>query len=112
MRIKKSKSNKGQAIDLVNNISYQKGSIVSNEIVNKKNGTITAFAFDKGQGLSEHSAPFDAVVNVIDGLANIYLAKKLFKVNKGQMLIMPANIPHALKAVKKFKMILTMIKEK
>ena len=89
---------------------YQTGSIVSRTIVDKKTGTVTFFAFDKGQGLSEHTAPFDAMVYIIDGEAEITISGKPFYLKQGEMIIMPANEPHALKAVKKFKMILTMIR--
>ncbi len=93
-------------------LGYQKNSVVSQEIVNKKIGTITLFAFDKGQGLSEHTAPFDALVHIVDGEAIVKIAEKNFFVKKDEMILMPANIPHALKAIKKFKMILIMIKSK
>ncbi len=89
---------------------YQTGSIVSRTIVDKKTGTVTFFAFDKGQGLSEHTAPFDAMVYIIDGEAEITISGKAFRLEQDEMIIMPANEPHALKAVKKFKMILTMIR--
>jgi quercetin dioxygenase-like cupin family protein len=91
-------------------VEYQAGSVVSKTLVDKKAGTVTLFAFDKGQGLSEHSAPFDALVNVLDGVAEIKIAGKPSKVNAGEMIIMPANVPHALKATEKFKMMLVMIK--
>ena len=89
---------------------YQTGSIISRTIVDKKTGTVTFFAFDKGQGLSEHTAPFDAMVYIIDGEAEITISGKPFYLKQGEMIIMPANEPHALKAVKKFKMMLTMIR--
>ena len=91
-------------------VNYQDGSIVSREIVKKSTGTVTAFAFDQGQGLSEHTAPFDALVQVLEGEAEITLAGKANQIHGGQMILMPANIPHALKAVTQFKMILTMIR--
>ena len=78
--------------------------------MNKKAGTVTFFAFDKGQFLSEHTAPFDALVNIIDGEAQITIAGKQNKVKKGEIIIMPANKPHSLKAIKRFKMLLIMIK--
>ena len=90
--------------------NYQKDSIVSKAILNKKAGTVTFFAFDKGQFLSEHTAPFDALVNIIDGEAQITIAGKQNKVKKGEIIIMPANKPHSLKAIKRFKMLLIMIK--
>jgi quercetin dioxygenase-like cupin family protein len=83
---------------------------VSREIINKKTGTVTLFAFDKGQGLSEHTAPFDALVYILDGEADITISGKTLRLKEGEMVIMPANQPHALKAVGKFKMILTMIR--
>jgi quercetin dioxygenase-like cupin family protein len=92
-------------------IAYQDGSVVSRMIVYKKTGTITLFAFDKGEGLSEHTAPFDAIATIIDGEAEIAIDKKTFVVKEGQMIIMPANIPHALRANVRFKMSLAMIHE-
>ena len=91
-------------------VSYRKGSIVSREIINKKTGTVTVFAFDKGEGLSEHTAPFDALVYILDGEAKIFISGKPHQVKKNEMIIMPANKPHALKAIKRFKMLLIMIR--
>lgn len=91
-------------------IDYQEKSVVSTEIVKKETGTITLFAFDEGEGLSEHSAPFDAMVQVIDGTLKLTIAKEEYTLNKGDIIIMPANVPHALHAETKFKMFLTMIK--
>lgn len=99
-----------QAVRLSDLIDYQKGSVVSREIINKKTGTVTLFAFDKGQGLSEHTAPFEALVYVLDGEMEIVISDKVHRLKEGEIVIMPANQPHALKAVKKFKMILTMIR--
>ena len=99
-----------QAAHLANMIDYQKGSVVSQEIISKKTGTITLFAFDDGQGLSEHTAPFDAVVYLLDGEAEIRISGKPFRLSKGEMIIMPAHQPHALAALKKFKMMLVMIR--
>jgi quercetin dioxygenase-like cupin family protein len=90
---------------------YQEGSVVSRTIIDKKTGTVTLFAFDIGQGLSEHTAPFDALVFILDGEAEITISGKPVKVSEGEMLIMPANQPHALRAVKKFKMLLIMVRE-
>ena len=102
---------KGKVIDVEGLIEYQEGSVVSMEVIKKELGTVTLFAFDKGQGLSEHSAPFDAMVQIIDGEAEITLAGEPHTVKKGEMLIMPANVPHALQAVNgPYNMILTMIK--
>jgi quercetin dioxygenase-like cupin family protein len=98
----------GKAIELV---AYQAGAVVSREIVKKKTGSVTAFAFDKDQGLSEHTAPFDALVHVLDGTAEISIGGEPRAVTQGELLLMPANIPHALKAVERFKMLLVMIRE-
>lgn len=100
----------GQAHDLLTLVEYQSGSIVSREIISQKTGTVTIFAFDEGQGLSEHTAPFDALVYVLDGEVEITISGRGQRLVKGQMIIMPANKPHALKAVKKFKMMLVMIR--
>ncbi len=89
---------------------FRKDSIVSNTLLSKKTGTITTFAFDKGQFLSEHTAPFDACVYIMQGEAEIKISGRKHTVKKGEMIIMPAGKPHALKAVKKFKMALIMIK--
>jgi len=97
-------------LNLSEMVSYQEGSVVSKEIIKKQTGTVTLFAFDKGQGLSEHTAPFDALVNIIDGQAEVTISGKLLIVKEGEMIIMPANKPHSLKAVEKFKMLLVMIK--
>jgi quercetin dioxygenase-like cupin family protein len=100
----------GRPARLVSLVEYQDGSVVSREIVSGKAGTVTLFAFDEGQGLSEHRAPFDAMVQILDGKAEITIAGKPIQVSQGDMIIMPANKPHALKALTKFKMILTMIR--
>ncbi len=100
----------GETLDLQKLILYQEGSVVSKTLLDKGIGTITLFAFDKGQGLSEHAAPFDAVVQIIDGEAEITISGVKHNLKAGQMIIMPANQPHALKAVSKFKMLLTMIR--
>ena len=99
-----------KAIRLIDLVDYQEGSVVSRTIIDKKIGTVTLFAFDEGQGLSEHTAPFDALVYLLDGEAEIVISGKSLRLKEGEMVIMPANQPHALKAVKKFKMILTMIR--
>ena len=91
-------------------INYQDGAIVSREIVEKPTGTVTAFAFDEGHGLSEHTAPFDALVQVLEGEVEITISGKLNCLKGGELILMPANQPHALKAVKRFKMLLTMIR--
>ena len=91
-------------------VEYQEGSVVSKEIIKKETGTVTVFAFDKNEGLSEHTAPFDAMVQVIDGTLELTIDGELFTLTKGNMIIMTANIPHALHAKERFKMVLTMIK--
>lgn len=91
-------------------IKFQEGSVVSKEIINKPTGTITLFAFDKGQGLSEHTAPYDTLAIITDGIAEITISGIKHEVKSGEMLLMPANSPHSLQAIKPFKMILTMIK--
>ena len=91
-------------------INYQESSVVSKEIVNKSTGTVTLFAFDKGQGLSEHTTPFDALVIISDGIAEITVSGVRNEVKAGEMLLIPANSPHALKAIQPFKMLLIMIK--
>lgn len=99
-----------RALGLADLLDYQPGAVVSREIVKKRTGTVTLFAFDKGQGLSEHTAPFDAFVYVVDGRAAVTIMGKPRSVKKGQMIIMPANKPHALKAMGRFKMLLVMIR--
>ncbi len=91
-------------------VDYQAGAIVSRTLIDKKSGTVTLFAFAQGQGLSEHSAPYDALVQVLEGRAEILIAKKLYRLKEGELILMPARIPHAVKALGKFKMQLTMIK--
>jgi len=99
----------GRTFEPAELIAYQDGAVVSRTIVFQKSGTITLFAFDADEGLSEHTAPFDAFVQVIDGEVEITISGKRFNLGRGQMIIMPANQPHALKALTKFKMMLTMI---
>lgn len=98
------------ACSLVDLVAYQDGTVVSKTLLEKKTGTVTLFAFAQGQGLSEHTAPFDAMVCVLDGVAEIVIDGNLVTVRQGEMLVMPANTPHALKAVERFKMMLTMIR--
>lgn len=93
-------------------IEYQAGAVVSRTIVDAHSGTVTVFAFDAGQGLSEHTAPFNALVQILDGAANVRIAGVTHVLEAGECIIMPADVPHALKAVERFKMQLTMIKEK
>jgi len=91
-------------------VNYQDGAVVSREIVRKPTGNVTLFAFDEGQGLSEHTAPYDALVQIVEGEAEIMISGKAYQLRGGEMLLMPAGQPHALKALKRFKMILTMIR--
>ena len=100
----------GKVFEVEDLIDYQDGSVVSREIIKKDTGTVTIFAFDKGEGLSEHTAPFDAMVQIIDGSAEITISGKKNLLGKGEMIIMPANEPHALKALERYKMVLTMIR--
>jgi quercetin dioxygenase-like cupin family protein len=100
----------GRVLGLITMVDYQTGSIVSRTVIDRPAGTLTLFAFAKGQGLSEHTAPFDALVQVLDGEAEITISGKPLLVKKGEMVIMPANAPHALMAVNRFKMMLVMIK--
>ena len=99
-----------QAVNLKDLIKYQAGSVVSRTIIDKKGGTVTLFAFDQNQGLSEHTAPYEALVYILDGEADIFISGKPFRLKQGELTIMPANEPHALTAVTKFKMLLTMIR--
>lgn len=109
----KTTSNKtlaAQAVALAGMIDYQAGSVVSRTVIDKKAGTVTLFAFDKDEGLSEHTAPYDALVYIIDGEADVVISGKPVRVKQGEITIMPANEPHALKAVTRFKMLLVMVR--
>ena len=97
---------------LSDTIKYAEGAIVSKTITKRAEGTVTLFAFDKEQGLSEHTTPFDAQVHILDGTATVFIDKKPFLLQKDDFIVMPANIPHALEATEQFKMMLTMIKSK
>ena len=99
-----------KSFNLVKLIEYQAGAIVSREVLKQKAGTVTLFAFDAGQGLSEHTVPFDALVQVLDGQAEITIAGKPHCVKAGEIILMPAGQPHALKAQQRFKMLLTMLR--
>jgi quercetin dioxygenase-like cupin family protein len=101
---------KGRAIELATAVEYAGGSVVSKTILDKKTGTLTLFAFDKGQGLSEHTSPYDATVQIVDGTAELTVGGTPNVVKAGQLFIMPANVPHSLKAVERFKMLLIMIR--
>jgi len=100
----------GKALRVRELVAYDKGSVVSRTLIDKKVGTVTLFSFDKGEGLSEHTAPFDALVQVLDGEAEVSIMGKPRLVKAGELIIMPAKIPHALRAVKRFKMMLVMIR--
>ena len=100
-----------KVMTLADLVSYQEGTVVSRMVIKKETGNVTLFAFDKGEGLSEHTAPFDALVYVLDGEAEIIIDKKPYTAKAGEMIIMPAHKPHALKAVERFKMLLIMIKK-
>jgi len=100
----------GKVVDMAGLVDYQPGSVVSRTVIDKPSGTLTLFSFDKGQGLSEHTAPFDALVYILDGEAEITISGRPLRVKQGEMVIMPANEPHALKATHRFKMLLAMIK--
>jgi quercetin dioxygenase-like cupin family protein len=91
-------------------VAYQAGSVVSREILKRPSGNVTVFAFDEGEGLSEHTAPFDALVQVVEGEAEITVAGKPHRVAAGECLLMPAGQPHALKAPERFKMVLTLLR--
>lgn len=102
--------NKGEVFAPATNVEYAEGSIVSREILRNSSGTLTLFAFDQGQGLSEHTAPFDATVTILDGEAEIFVGGERHTPKAGEMIIMPAGVPHALHAQQRFKMLLTMIR--
>ena len=91
-------------------VGYQDGSVVSREIIRKSTGTVTLFAFDKGQGLSEHTAPFDALVQVVDGEVEVTISGKPYHLGQGDFVILPAGETHALKALSRFKMLLVMVR--
>ena len=107
MRVDMSEMQKSSLVDMV---SYQDGAVVSRTLIDKKTGTVTLFSFGEGQGLSEHTAPFDALVQVLDGEAEITIAGKPYHLDAGEIIVMPAGVPHALKATRRFKMMLTMIR--
>jgi len=100
-----------EAMELASLVAYADGSIVSRTLAENSAGTLTLFAFDAGQGLSEHSAPFDAVVQVLDGQADLIIGGRNVSATAGQIVVMPADIPHAVKAPQRFKMLLTMLRE-
>lgn len=99
-----------QSASVINFVNYQEGAVVSREVIRRPGGSVTLFAFDKDEGLSEHTAPFDALVQVLDGEAEIVISGIPHRLNEGEMILLPAGQPHALKAIKRFKMILTMLR--
>ena len=101
---------KGRPLKAADLVKVQRGSIVSREIVKRSAGTVTLFAFDAGQGLSEHTAPYDALVSVLEGEVEISISKKPHRLKAGDMILMPANKPHALMALTRYKMMLVMIR--
>ncbi len=104
-------NNSPQALNLSEMVDYQEGSVVSRTLIERNSGTVTLFAFDAGESLSEHTAPFDAMVYLLDGEAEVTLSHQPLSLKAGEMLIMPAGKPHALKATRHFKMLLIMIKQ-
>jgi quercetin dioxygenase-like cupin family protein len=104
------KSGLTQPTKMIDLAAYEEGSVVSRTIVDKKSGTVTLFAFDEGEGLSEHKAPFDALVYVVDGEAEVTISGKTFLLKEGEMIVMPANKTHALRATRRFKMLLMMMR--
>lgn len=105
-----STANPAQILKFLEMIDYQEGGVVSRQITMNENGNVTLFAFDEGQVLSEHTAPYDALVHVLEGKGEIFISGQSFLLAKGDAIIMPANRPHALKASERFKMLLTMIR--
>jgi quercetin dioxygenase-like cupin family protein len=99
-----------EAVRLIDLVNYHEGAVVSRTLVNRTTGTVTLLAFDEGQGLSEHTAPFDAVVHLLEGEAEIAVAGKPLRATAGEAVLMPAHQPHSLKALSRFKMLLTMIR--
>jgi quercetin dioxygenase-like cupin family protein len=108
---KKREELKGKVIHLQELVSYADGAVASRMIISRKAGNITIFSFDENEGLSEHTAPFDAVVTILEGECEVWVAGQTFLMKSGETIIFPANIPHALSAITRFKMSLTMIKE-
>jgi quercetin dioxygenase-like cupin family protein len=108
--MKQKKTLVSKVLRMTNLIEYQEGAVVSKTLIDEEKGTVTLFAFGEGQGLSEHTAPFDALVYILDGEAEIIISGKTLNLQNGEMVIMPANEPHALKAKNKFKMILIMVR--
>jgi quercetin dioxygenase-like cupin family protein len=101
----------GKVLAFKDLVSYQDGTVASRMLVNKKAGSITIFSFDEDEGLSEHTAPYDAVVTILDGECEVWVAGETFQMKEGETIVFPANVPHALSAITRFKMTLTMIRE-
>jgi quercetin dioxygenase-like cupin family protein len=112
VREKKKGIETGSVVEVAGLAAYQPGAVVSRTVIDREAGTVTVFAFDAGEGLSEHTAPFDALVHVIDGAARVTIGGAGHEVAAGGMIVMPAGVPHSLRAVERFKMILTMIRER
>lgn len=108
---KKREEIKGKVLRLKDLVNYQDGTVASRMIISHKTGNITLFSFDENEGLSEHIAPYDAVVTILDGECEVWIAGQTFHMKKGETIIFPANVSHALSAITKFKMVLTMIWE-
>jgi quercetin dioxygenase-like cupin family protein len=100
-----------KVLNLKDLVQYQQGPVASRMVINKKAGSITLFSFDEDEGLSEHTAPYDATVTILDGTCEVWVAGVTYQLNEGETIIFPANVPHALSAITKFKMMLTMIRE-
>jgi quercetin dioxygenase-like cupin family protein len=109
--VEKSVDMKGKAVKLKGLVEYQKGSVVSRTVIDKKTGTVTLFSFDEGEGLSEHAASYDAMVVDLEGTVEVKISGVSNRLEEGEVIIMPANKPHALKALTRFKMMLVMIRE-
>jgi len=108
---KKREELKGKVLRLRDLVNYSDGTVASRMIINRKPGSITLFSFDENEGLSEHTAPFDAVVTILDGECEVWVAGQTSLMKEGETIIFPANVPHALSAITRFKMSLTMIRE-
>jgi len=108
---KKREELKGKVIHLKDLVSYADGAVASRMVISRKAGNITIFSFDENEGLSEHTAPFDALVTILEGECEVWVTGQTFQMKTGETIIFPANVPHALSAITKFKMSLTMIKE-
>ncbi len=102
---------RGKVLRLADLVAYQDGTVASRMVVNKPSGSITLFSFDEDEGLSEHTAPYDAVVTILDGECEVWVAGETHRMHEGETIIFPANVPHALSAITRFKMSLTMIRE-